>query len=556
MLETLHIKNLALVTELDVEFGAGLNTITGETGAGKSLIIGAVQLLAGGRATPSSIRKGEKSCEVAGVFYFDKVFDGIYNAVSEKLEAAGVSGCEDRRLLVRRVITETGSRAYVNGSLVTAGFLKDVCDELIDLHGPHDNQSLLKNSKQLAMLDVYAGLEGLVGQVREAFEKLAEIRRELQALKADGLSPEEADLLEYQLHEIDDAALDENEEENLLMKYKRASNSRRLIQIASSVQEALSEADDSVAERISEQLRQLRELQQLDPEHGDELASRLEEICETVRDFGSDVGEYAENLDIDQEELARMEERIDLIQKLRRKYGPGIQDVLDTAERIRARLENIRGRSGRLEALAAKEKEAEEFFLKLCRELSAKRRECTDRLAAAIQEKLHVLGFMRASFEIAVKDAAPSASGIDAVEFEFAANVGEDMQPLRAVASSGEIARVMLAVKTVLSDADNVPVLIFDEIDANVGGRVAVAVADELRAVGLRHQVFSITHMPQIAAAGQQHYLVEKRVVGDRTETGMTKIDGEERRDEIVRMLGAEVDSSAAVAHACELLKY
>ena len=302
------------------------------------------------------------------------------------------------------------------------------------------------------------------------------------------------------------------------------------------------------------QLRALRELEQLDPMHGAELVSQLEEATETIRELGQQIADYAENLDIDQEELQRMETRLDLLQKLKRKYGPTLSEVQETAERIRTRLANIRGRTGKLDELAQKEAELKQLFEKACGQLSHSRGKVAPQLAKAIEEKLHNLGFLRASFAISVRNATPGPNGADTVEFNFAANVGEEMQPLRQVASSGEIARVMLAVKTVLSDADSVPIMIFDEIDANVGGRVAVTVAQELKAVGQKHQVFSITHMPQIAAAGQQHYLVAKSVADERTTTTMKRLEGEGRLQEIVRMLGAEKDSPTALAHAKELL--
>ena len=554
MLENLHIRNLALVTELDIEFGEGLNTVTGETGAGKSLIIGAVQLLAGGRATPASIRKGAKSCEVAGVIRLGKSFDALLTSIDAALEEAGIAPCEERRLLLRRVVTESGSRAYVNGSMVTAGFLKSLCDNLIDLHGPHDNQTLLLPTRQMSLLDTYAGLQAQVKEVHRLHSELSAVRSEREALKAEGLTPEEADLLEYQLREIDQAEVVPGEEDELFQKYKLASNSRHLIEVASASAQALCDDENSIADQLGQQLRALRELEQLDPAHGAELVSQLEEATETIRELGQQIADYAENLDIDQEELQRMEARLDLLQKLKRKYGPTLPDVLETAERIRTRLANIRGRSGKLDELAQKEAELKQLFEKACGKLSQERRKVAPQLAKAIEEKLHNLGFLRAAFAITVKDATPGPNGADAVEFDFAANVGEEMQPLRQVASSGEIARVMLAVKTVLSDADSVPIMIFDEIDANVGGRVAVTVAQELKAVGQKHQVFSITHMPQIAAAGQQHYLVAKSVADERTTTSMKRLEGESRLQEIVRMLGAEKDSPAALAHAKELL--
>ena len=556
MLERLHIKNLALVTELDLEFGPGLNTVTGETGAGKSLIIGAVQLLAGGRAAPGLIRKGARSCEVTGVLRLDdSAYQELLNETDARLEAGGIPPCEEGCLLVRRVVTESGSRAYVNGTMVTSGFLKELCGPLIDLHGPHDNQTLLLPAMQLKLLDTYGGLQAETAAVRNIYDSLAAIRKEREQLRSEGLAPEEADLLAYQLKEIDAAELKVDEEEALLQKYRLSSHAQRLMEISYSVQNALCGDEGSLTEQLATQLRKLHELEQLDPERGGQIVTRIEGISESLRDAGYEIGEYAASLDVDQEELEQISRRLDLIQKLKRKYGPSLEDVLECGERIRGRLERLRNLDGMLQDLAKREETLTRELAEKCNALHKRRADAATRLAAAIQEKLQSLGFAKSAFAVNLKTCEPGPTGADTAEYAFAPNVGEAMQPLRQVASSGEVARVMLAIKAVLSDADSVPVLIFDEIDANVGGRVAVSVARELRGVGERHQVFSITHLPQIAAAGNRHYLVEKHVEDGRTQTNMSLLEGKRRLDEIVRMLGAAPGETTAVAHAKELLK-
>ena len=556
MLERLHIKNLALVTELDLEFGPGLNTVTGETGAGKSLIIGAVQLLAGGRAAPGLIRKGARSCEVTGVLRLDdSAYQELLNETDARLEAGGIPPCEEGCLLVRRVVTESGSRAYVNGTMVTSGFLKELCGPLIDLHGPHDNQTLLLPAMQLKLLDTYGGLQAETAAVRNVYDSLAAIRKEREQLRSEGLAPEEADLLAYQLKEIDAAELKVDEEEALLQKYRLSSHAQRLMEISYSVQNALCGDEGSLTEQLAAQLRKLHELEQLDPERGGQIVTRIEGISESLRDAGYEIGEYAASLDVDQEELEQISRRLDLIQKLKRKYGPSLEDVLECGERIRGRLERLRNLDGMLQDLAKREETLTRELAEKCNALHKQRADAATRLAAAIQEKLQSLGFAKSTFAVNLKTCEPGPTGADTAEYAFAPNVGEAMQPLRQVASSGEVARVMLAIKAVLSDADSVPVLIFDEIDANVGGRVAVSVARELRGVGERHQVFSITHLPQIAAAGNRHYLVEKHVEDGRTQTNMSLLEGKRRLDEIVRMLGAAPGETTAVAHAKELLK-
>ena len=554
MLETLHIRNLALVQNLEIEFGPGLNTITGETGAGKSLVIGAIQLLAGARANPASIRKGEKSCEVAGIFNLRLACKELRDSITEKLQEAELPPCEEDRLVIRRIIMENGSKAYVNGSIVTAGFLKELCGNLIDLHGPHDNQTLLQNSRQLHLLDIYAGLSSEEAELKAMYHQLAQIRRQKEEMQSQGLAPEEESLLEYQLQEIEKANLEGLDEETLLSRYKVASNSRRLVEMAAGAASALSEGEDTIADMLSGQLRELHELAQIDQCKGAELIAQLEEATENIRDIGTQFADYAQNLDMDAEEIQKLERSIDRLQRLKHKYGPTLQDVLATAQRIRTRLENAKGREHGLAKLTEQENQAQKAFSALCERVSKRRQEAAPKLASSIEGKLRSLGFTKAAFKVTVAPVSQSMSGSDSVEYEFAPNVGEDMLPLKNIASSGEIARVMLAIKTVLSKEDGVPILIFDEIDANVGGLVAVSVAEELKSVSKDHQVFSISHKPQIAAAGARHYLVEKTIVGDRTNTSVRLLEGKDRLVEIVRMLGADMNSAAAVAHARELL--
>jgi DNA repair protein RecN (Recombination protein N) len=555
VLSSLHICNFALVRELDLEFGPGLNTITGETGAGKSLLIGAVQLLVGGRAATGSIRRGAKNCEVAGIFGLGAGDAALRQQLERHLQEASLPACEEGELLIRRVLTENGSRAYVNGAAVTAGFLREIGELLIDIHGPHDNQTLLQASRQLALLDSYAGLQHSVQSCRQKHEELLATRREIAALRAEGLAPEDVELLAHQLKEIEQADLREDEENELVERYRVASHGKRLLEVAAQCRDDLAESDNAVAERLGGILRLLREIEQIDAARGAVFTAELERIVASVQELCVDLADYADGLELDEEGLQRLGERLDLIQRLKRKYGGSIAELLATGERIRERLARIRGRGAALQKLQEQEQEEQESFLAACAELSAARRAAAGALAQAIEDKLQSLGFDKASFAIHLEPSTPGASGADAVEYAFAPNIGEDMQPLKAIASSGEMARVMLAIKTVLSDADKVPVLIFDEIDANVGGRVAIQVAAELAAVGARHQVFSITHLAQIAAAGQQHYQVSKSVIGERTQVAVNRLDEAGRLAEIVRMLGADGSSVAAQSHAQELLQ-
>ncbi len=425
---------------------------------------------------------------------------------------------------------------------------------LIDLHGPHDNQSILKNAKQLELLDVYAQSEDLLKRCHDEAAHLNECKRSLEELEREGLQPEQLDLLKHQLKEIRDANLQPGEDEEVLRKYKLSENSKRLLQLANQAAALLSQGDNSLVEQVRSVFRLVREIEQHDSEKGSEFDGKLTEVHDALQDLSSEFEEYAMSMDLDAEEIQEIENRLELIQKLKRKYGPALQDVMDTAERIRETIKRIQGRGDMVKKLREDIEAAEQALSKTCAELDVRRRSAAEPLAEAITEKLKVLGFNKATFKIDIKEAEPGPTGANAVEFMFAPNLGEEMKPLKATASSGETARVMLALKTVLSDADAVPVLVFDEIDANVGGRTAGAVAGELKTVATRHQVFSITHLAQIAAAGDTHFLVEKRTDETRTTATMRRLAPSERVDELIRMMGADADSVPARKHAQELL--
>ncbi len=556
MLSSLHIRNLALVQELDLELSTGLNTVTGETGAGKSLVIGAIQWLAGARASGGAIRKGEKSCEVSAVLRIPEEYGTLMEKWRTFAAENGIpNGDDERELLLRRVVTENGSRAFINGAAVTVALLKECGEWFFDIHGPHDNQGLLQPLRQLELLDSYAGTVELAAACAACHGRLQETKAEIARLRQEGLAPEDQALLAHQLREIEDAALQPDEEKELIARHRVASNARRVLDICQSLRNGLCDGENSLQEQISALLRQLHELAQIDPKAGNDFTEMLEGIYEQVQEAAVSVSDYGENLELDEEELRSLEERMDLIARLKRKYGGSVEEVIATGRRLRSRLEAAKNMGGRLTELRDTVKQLETELRERCGDLTTRRRAQADRLAAAITAKLLHLGFAKAVFAIQMEAAEPGPHGADAVEFLFAPNAGEDSQPLRAIASSGEIARVMLALKTVLRDADPVPVLVFDEIDANVGGRVAVAVAEELTAVGEHHQVFCITHLPQIAAAGRQHYRVSKSVHDGRTFTQVSLLQGDSRLSELVRMLGADEGSPAATEHARSLLK-
>ncbi len=555
VLQTLHIKNLALVVELEIDFGPGLNTVTGETGAGKSLIIGALQLLVGDRAGPGVIRRGAKQSEIAATLRFTPALAALQEKVESVLEENGVPSCEGGDLLLRRVVSPSGSRAFVNGSAVTMHCLRRLGDLLVDMHGPHEHQSLLQPRNQLALLDEYADLTAMADECTSRHLREKQLHETLAKAQAENSSAEDLQLVRYQLNEIEAADPQVDEDRTLTEKYNVASNARQLLELAALCRQALTDADGSITEQLGRLLRSAQEIESTDSERGGSFVERLEEAVNLLQDLSFDLGDYADSLELDQEELLRIEERLNLMQKLKRKYGSTVEEILNAASRLRDLLDSAESRESQLAALTQDCRRCENDYLAQCRKLSTARHQAAAGLATAISAKLRHLGFVQSGLEIKISETTPGPRGMDHAEFCFAPNPGEPLLPLRQIASSGEIARVMLAVKTVLSAADNVPILIFDEVDTNIGGRIAVTVAEELAALGSRHQVLCITHLPQIAAAGQTHFQVTKTVQGDRTVTDVIPLGPAEREREITRMLGASDDSPTARRHAREMLQ-
>jgi DNA repair protein RecN (Recombination protein N) len=543
MLTLLKIRNLALVDELAWELGAGLISVTGETGAGKSVIVGALKLVLGERAEKSLIRTGEDACSVEAVFELKDPTE-----INALLEDGGLSRCDDTQLIIRRVIGQTANRQFINDSPVTLVLLKRLGEHLVDLHGPHDHQSLLSTERQLSMLDAYAGAEPTVANYREAYRSWRTKAAELEEIRhAENASEQELELLRYQLQEIDGANIKPEDEQDLEDRWRRASNASRLVEAAAAATVALS-GEDGILERLSEVQRLVRDLEKLDPSIIDRTAS-LETACLELQDLEGNLTDYADELDINPAEAASLEERVNSIETLKRKYGPSLNDVLARRDAAANRLDTIENRGEKLEIL--------ERELATCRStldaggknLTTLRRKAAPKLAKEISSQLKDLGFKQSSFEAPLKSLSePSPQGLESIEFQFGPNPGEPLLPLRQIASSGEISRVMLAVKSALADQDATPLMVFDEIDANVGGEVAKAVGRKMATLGMRHQVVAITHFPQVAAIATHHFVVEKEVSGGRTRSRLHSVSGETRIQELVRMLGGGGEQARAMA--------
>jgi DNA repair protein RecN (Recombination protein N) len=549
VLNLLRIKNLALVEELEWQIGPGFIAITGETGAGKSIIIGALQLLLGERADKSLIRTGADLCTVEAIFTGKEL-----QKLNAQLVEAGVEPCGDDLILKRTLSAGGTNRQFINGSPTTLSVLKNLGDELVDLHGPHDHQSLLSPDKQLSLLDSFAHAGDQLEEYRKHHRQLQSLTAEHAALNtAETAREQELDLLRHQINEITSANLAAGEEEEIETHYKLASNSKRLIELAGGVARRLSDSDDAVLSQLAETQRQLRELEKIDNSVS-QFASAHEMAVVELTEIARSLSNYAEKLDLDPEQLAALEQRVSLFETLKRKYGGSIAEAIEFGNRAAERMRKIEGRDAELERLAAEIGTARTNLNRSGEALRKLRAKAAPKLSANIRKNLVDLGFRQSEFEAKLSQLAePRATGFDAVELIFSPNPGEPLKPLRSIASSGEISRLMLAIKSALAAQDAIPLLVFDEIDTNVGGEIAHAVGAKMKTLADDHQVLCITHLAPVAAAASSHFVVTKEVVRGRTHSQLTEVTGKARQEEIARMLGGK--SESALQLAASLLK-
>ena len=566
MLTTLRIKNLALVPDLTLELQPGCNVITGETGAGKSIIIGALNLVLGERADRSLIRSGSDSCSVEAVFDVKKLRAPLKNLLEEN----GLEPCEEYQLVLKRTFTSSGTnRQFVNGSATTLNVLATIGEWLVDMHGPHDHQSLLNPAKQLLILDAFGKLE----KEREAFGELVRRRATIEAEKSALVVDEknyaqQLDLLRFQVQEISGARLQIGEDEGVEENFRRASNAAKLLQLSQAALDILSENENSLLTQAGAIGRSLQELQRVDSGAAN-LIELHAQAAGAWRELQSELSRYAEKVDVDPARLAELEERLNLIHSLKRKYGATLAEVIAFGDEAKIKLQSLESRDAELARLNSELQKLDVEILKAWQSLSAKRKKIIPQLSKAVGKQLEDLGFRQSKFDVEQKPEArswkleagspssqfpdPNFSGLDEIEFQFAPNLGEPARPLRAIASSGEMARVMLALKTVLAAEDEIPVLIFDEVDANVGGETANAVGEKMKQIAAKRQVLCITHLPQVAAPADAHYVVTKQIRDGRTISEIELLDKKSRVTELARMLGGQTD--AARKHAEALLK-
>jgi len=548
MLSLLKIQNLALVEDLAWELGPGLVGVTGETGAGKSIIVGALKLILGERADKGLIRTGTESCSVEAVFDLKKTAP-----VDAILTEAGLDPLDGESLIIRRVIGATTNKQFVNGSPVTSVMLKQLGEFLVDLHGPHDHQSLNSKDRQLEMLDAYAGAEELAKQYAVTHREWAKARADHDDLAhAERATEQEMDMLRFQIKDITGANLKENEEEEVEARHRIAANSARLLELCGEVIERLSEGESSVLNGLQDLSRSIHELEKYDPKLT-ETFSGFESARIELQEIESSVRDYIDEVEVQPEELAQLEERIHVIQTLKRKYGPTLKAILAFQADAEAKLAKMENRGEELEKLRKRVESARAEVDKLGKQLSDKRKKAAPKLAKDVAAHLADLGFQRAVFDAQlIKREEPARDGLEEVDFQFAPNPGEPLKPLRLTASSGEMSRVLLAVKSALAKQDAIPLMVFDEIDANVGGNIAEAVGRKMATLAERHQVIAITHMPQLASLAKSQFVVTKEFDDKRTRSILREVSGDARIDELARMLGGKADS--AREHAKSLL--
>jgi len=555
VLTSLRIKNLALVDDLTFDLAPGFNAITGETGAGKSIILGALNLVLGERADRTLIRSGADSCAVEAVFDVS----GLRPPLAAFLDESGLEPCADGQLVLKRAFSASGTnRQFVNGSPTTLAILAAIGQWLVDMHGPHDHQSLLQPARQLAILDAYGKLDAQRGAFAELVQRRAKLIGEKEALIVDEATyARQLDLLRHQCNEIETARLKPGEDEEIAAEHSRASNAARLLELCQGAVELLGDDECSLPQQSAALGRALQELHRLDPGAAG-LLSAQEDLAGRLRDLFTDVSRYADRVEVDPERLCELDERLNLLQSLKRKYGHTVEEVIAFGAEARRKLDQLEARDGELARLNAGLMKLESQIASSGSELSAARRKLLHKLGREVEKHLADLGFQQSRFSVAQETAPmdaflrqPVASGFDTVEFQFAPNPGEPARPLRAIASSGEMARVMLAIKTVLAAEDEVPVLVFDEVDANVGGETATAVGAKMKAIARQRQVLCITHLPAVAAAAGAHHVVSKIVRGGRTLSEIHRLEAELRVEELARMLGG---GRAAKQHAEALL--
>lgn len=543
MLLELHVRNLALIERADVEFGEGLNILTGETGSGKSIFMGSVNMALGGKVPRDMVRKGAEYAYIELIFSVDEEKGKI-------LRQMGVTPDEDGILIISRKIMPSRSVSRINDETVTLGRLREITGLLLDIHGQHEHQSLLYRSKHLEILDCFAGVEKMKKQLAEEYRRYCSLEEAAAGFRTDEETRRrEADFLRFEVDEIEDAALKPGEEEELSRAYRRFMGSRKIVEALSAAYAAVTAVDVGEARKGVERAAEYEEALE-------KLKDQLFDAEAILNDVAHEITSYLDNMVFDEEEFHRVESRLDLIHGLEAKYGSGTEAVLQALQEKKERLNELENYDGLKQKAEQELEESRERLDLLCEKLSERRKQAASGLAEKIRRSLLDLNFLDVEFEISFRKLDKyTAHGFDEVEFLISTNPGESVKTLGMVASGGELSRIMLAIKTVLADTDDVPTLIFDEIDTGISGRTAQKVSEKLAVISGSRQVICITHLPQIAAMADYHFEMAKEPKEAKTVTTIRRLDGRQQIVELARLLGGAEITDAVLQNAGEMKK-
>lgn len=550
MLQNLHVKNIALIDETEVDFGQGLNILTGETGAGKSILLGSVGLALGGKYSSDLLRNGAENGLVELTFSVD---DG---QIRQKLEEMDIIP-DDGMVTLTRKFTGSRSISRINGETVNTGKLKEAAELLIDIHGQHDNKTLLQRKNHLVLLDLFGRKEiALIkSEMSKCYKEYRAIcKKEEETSLNDEERRRELSLYEFEVHEIEEAALRENEDEELEETYRRMTESRKITDaVAQTYRYTCEDSSANAGDCLTRAIRAFREAAEFD-EEGDRLCALLMDVDSLLNDFNRELSEYASKFEFSEEEFKETEERLNLINHLKAKYGSSVSDVLAYCESKRHRIEQLNDYDAYIKQIEEEKEKALKKVERVTKKLHDVRNRYKTVFADEICIHLKELNFLDTRFEIHLKDAGQfSANGKDEAEFYLALNPGEPVKPLENIASGGELSRIMLAIKTVLADAEDTPTLIFDEIDAGISGVTAAKVGEKLKLIGKSRQVICITHLSQIAAVADSHFLIEKSAENESVKTRIRLLNEEDSVKELARILGGDKITSSIMESAREM---
>ena len=555
MLVDLKVKNFVLIEELEINFGEGLNVLTGETGAGKSIIIGALDMLLGSRASTDIIRSG---CQVA---YIEAAYDPHnIEKINQILTEAGIEPDPEIILLSREIRLKGRNKSRINGQLATLSMIRRVSRYLVDIHGQHEHQLLLNRAEHRQLLDDFSGtsISEPLQQVNRLYERIKEIEDRLAEYQLDeSEKARQLDMLGFQIKEIEEADLQEGELTDLKEEYNLLSNLEEIFSVTGEIAGSLSGEDynqNSLLEQLGSFMKRLEAIK----DFSDELAAfyqTIRDVFHQLQDLSFDMEKYNRDLEFDEARLQEIEQRLDLLQGLQKKYGDTIAEIIEYKEEMKDKREKLTSREEMIKQLQAERDSLKEEFYHHAEKLSRIRQEQARKLEDQLHEEFVDLALKETRFKVDFQKQEPSVAGIDRIEFLIATNPGEDLKPLTRVVSGGELSRIMLALKTIIADIDRVDTLIFDEIDSGVGGKTAQKMAEKLARLAMKRQILCITHLPQIASMADTHFLINKKTETDNTYTVIEKLNREEKKKELARMLGGVKTTETTMQHAEEMLK-